>query len=150
MLAELHGRIDRMPAAIEQFSLWIQNHPDDSRMLRARTGRCLSSALQNQDLPTALSDCNAALRIADKKNENYPDVLVDRGLVHLRQGNYDKAIADFNVAVKMTPKNARALYARAVAEARKDERKDSASDVEAARQLAPEVAESFARHGIVP
>jgi tetratricopeptide (TPR) repeat protein/predicted aspartyl protease len=150
MLAELYGRIDRLPAAIEQFSLWIQNHPDDSRLLIARAGRCLSGALQNQDLPTALSDCNAALRSADKKNQNYSDLFVDRGLVHLRQGNYDKAIADFNDAFKMTPKNARALYARAVAESRKNEKKDSASDIETAKQIAPEVAKRFERYGIVP
>ena len=150
MLAKLYGRIDRMPAAIEQFSLWIQNHPDDSRMLAARAGRCLSSALQNQDLATAMSDCNSALRTADKKDRNYSNLFVDRGLVHLRQGNYDKAIADFNDAFKMTPTNARALYARAVAESRKNEKKDSASDVEAAKQIAPEVAKSFERYGIVP
>jgi tetratricopeptide (TPR) repeat protein/predicted aspartyl protease len=150
MLAELYGRINRMPAAIEQFSLWIQNHPDDSRMLAARAGRCLSSALQNQDLATAMSDCNSALRSADKKDQNYSELFVDRGLVHLRQGNYDKAIADFDDAFKMTPKNARALYARAVAESRKNEKKDSANDVEAAKQIAPEVAKSFERYGIVP
>jgi tetratricopeptide (TPR) repeat protein/predicted aspartyl protease len=150
MLAELYGRIDRMPAAIEQFSLWIQNHPDDSRMLAARAGRCLSSALQNQDLAAAMSDCNSALRSADKKDQNYSDLFVDRGLVHLRQGNYDKAIADFNDAFKMTPKNARALYARAVAESRKNDKKDSANDVEAAKQIAPEVAQSFEHYGIVP
>jgi tetratricopeptide (TPR) repeat protein len=150
MLAELYGRIDRMPAAIAQFSLWIQNHPDDSRMLAARAGRCLSSALQNQDLATAMGDCNSALRTADKKDRNYSELFVDRGLVHLRQGNYDKAIADFNDAFKMTPKNARALYARAVAESRKNEKNDSASDVEAAKQIAPEVAKSFERYGIVP
>jgi hypothetical protein len=50
----------------------------------------------------------------------------------------------------MTPKNARALYARAVAESRKNAKKDSASDVEAAKQIAPEVAQSFERYGIVP
>jgi tetratricopeptide (TPR) repeat protein len=150
MLAELYTRIDRLPAAIEQFSLWIQNHPDDSRLLVARAGRCLDSALQNQELPTALSDCNAALRSADKKNQNYSDLFVDRGLVHLRQGDYDKAIADFNDAFKITPKNARALYARAVAESRKDEKKISASDVETAKQIAPEVAKSFERYGIAP
>jgi tetratricopeptide (TPR) repeat protein/predicted aspartyl protease len=150
MLAELYGRINRMPAAIEQFSLWIQNHPDDSRMLAARAGRCLSSALQNQDLATAMSDCNSALRSADKKDQNYSELFVDRGLVHLRQGNYDKAIADFDDAFKMTPKNARALYARAVAESRKNEKKDSANDVEAAKQIAPEVAKSFECYGIVP
>jgi tetratricopeptide (TPR) repeat protein len=150
MLAELYARIDRLPAAIEQFSLWIQNHPDDSRLPIARAGRCLSSALQNQDLALALSDCNAALRSADKKDQDYADLFVDRGLVHLRQGNYDKAIADFNDAFKMTPKNARALYARAVAESRKDERMNSASDVEAAKKIAPEVAKSFEHYGIVP
>jgi len=113
MLAELYERMDRLPAAIEQFSLWMQYHPEDSRMLRASAGRCLSSALQNQDLPTALRDCNTAMRRADKKNENYAFLFVSRGLVRLRQGDYDKAIADFNDALEIMPKNARALYARA-------------------------------------
>jgi tetratricopeptide (TPR) repeat protein len=150
MLAELYERIDRLPAAIEQFSLWIQYHPDDSRMLAATAGRCLSSALQNLDLPTALSDCNAALRMADKKNENYSHLFVNRGLVRLRQGDYDKAIADFNDALKIMPRNAHALYARAVAESRKNKTKESESDLEAAKQIAPQVAEKFERYGLVP
>ena len=150
MLAELYQRMDRLPAAIEQFSLWIQYHPDDSRMLAATAGRCLSSALQNQDLPTALSDCNTAMHRADKKNENYSFLFVSRGLVRLRQGDYDKAIADFNDALQIMPKNARALYARAVAESRKNNEKGSQTDLEAARQIAPQVAEKFERYGIVP
>jgi tetratricopeptide (TPR) repeat protein/predicted aspartyl protease len=149
-LAELYVRMDRLSAAIEQYSRWIQNHPDDSRLLGARAGRCMSSAMQNQDLPTALSDCNAALRRLDKKNENYSHLLVYRGLVRLRQGDYDKAIADFNDALKLMPKNARALYARAVAESRKNNQQDSASDLEAARQIEPQVAGRFERYGIVP
>jgi tetratricopeptide (TPR) repeat protein len=148
MLAELYERIDRLPEAIAQFSLWIQFHPDDSRMMAATAGRCLSTALQNQDLSTGLSDCNAALRRADKKNANYSHLFVNRGLVRLRQGDYDKAIADFNDALKIMPKNARALYARAVAESRKNERKESESDLEAARQIAPRVAEKFERYGL--
>jgi len=150
MLAELYERMDRLPAAIEQFSLWMQYHPEDSRMLRATAGRCLSSALQNQDLPTALRDCNTAMRRADKKNENYAFLFVSRGLVRLRQGDYDKAIADFNDALEIMPKNARALYARAVAESRKNNKKESQTDLEAARQIAPQVAEKFERFGIVP
>jgi tetratricopeptide (TPR) repeat protein/predicted aspartyl protease len=150
MLAELYMRIDRLPAAIEQFSLWIQNHPEDSRMLDAMAGRCMSSALQNQNLPIALSDCNTAVRRADKKNENYSNLFVYRGLVRLRQGDYYKAKADFNEALKITPKNARALYVRAVAESRKNEKKESESDLEAARQITPQVAEKFERYGIVP
>jgi len=150
MLAELYERMDRLPTAIEQFSLWMQYHPEDSRMLRATAGRCLSSALQNQDLPTALRDCNTAMRRADKKNENYAFLFLSRGLVRLRQGDYDKAIADFNDALEIMPKNARALYARAVAESRKNNKKESETDLEAARQIAPQVAEKFERYGIVP
>jgi tetratricopeptide (TPR) repeat protein len=149
-LAELYERIDRLPAAIEQFTLWIQNHPVDSRLLSAMAERCLSSALQNQGLPTALSDCNAAVRRAHTKDENYSYLFVNRGLVRLRQGDYDKAIADCNDALKLMPKNARALYARAVAESRKNNQRDSASDLEAARQIAPRIADQFERYGIVP
>jgi len=149
-LAELYERMDRLPEAIAQFSLWIQYHPDDSRMLAATAGRCLSSALQNQDLPTALSDCNTAMHRGDKKNANYSYLFVDRGLVRLRQGEYDKSIADFNDAVKIMPKNAQALYARAVAESRKNKKKESESDLEAATQIAPRIAERFERHGLVP
>jgi tetratricopeptide (TPR) repeat protein len=150
MLAELYERMDRLPEAIEQFSLWSQYHPDDSRMLAATAGRCLSRVLQNQDLTAALSDCNAAVRRADKKDENYSDLIVNRGLLRLRQGDYDKAITDFNDALKIMPKNARALYARAVAESRKNNKQESASDLEAARQIAPQDAEKLARYGIVP
>jgi hypothetical protein len=42
------------------------------------------------------------------------------------------------------------LYARAVAESRKNEKQESASDLEAARQITPQVAERFERYGIVP
>jgi tetratricopeptide (TPR) repeat protein len=150
MLAELYERMDRLPSAIEQFSLWMQNHPDDSRMPAAMAGRCLSSALQNQGLSAALSDCNAAMHRVDKKNEHYSHLYVSRGLVRLRQGEYDKALADFNDALKMTPKNARALYARGVAESRKNDRKQSAADLEAAAQIEPQVAAKFERYGIVP
>jgi tetratricopeptide (TPR) repeat protein/predicted aspartyl protease len=149
-LAEFYVRMDRLASAIEQFSQWIQSHPDDSRMLGARAQRCMSSALLNQDLPTALSDCNAAVRGADKTNENHSYLFVYRGLVRLRRGDYDKAIADFNDALKLMPKNARALYARAVAESRENKPKESASDGDAARHIAPHVAEYFERYGIVP
>jgi Tfp pilus assembly protein PilF len=97
-----------------------------------------------------LSDCNAAVRRADKTNENYSHLFVNRGLVRLRQADYDKAIADFNDALKIAPKNARALYARAVAESRQNKTKESESDLEAARQIAPQVGEKFERYGLVP
>ncbi len=150
MLAELDQRLDRLPEAIEQYTSWIQNHPDDSRMLPALAGRCLSSVLQNQNLAGALSDCDTAVRHTDKAEKSYPHLLIDRGLARLRQGDYDRAIADFNNALTAVPKNAGALYARAIAESRKHQEPQSKADLAAAKEIAPKIAERFERFGLVP
>ncbi len=149
-LAGIDARLEKFPASIKQYGLWIDSHPDDSRLPGALGERCLASALQNQDLAQGLSDCNKALRRADKHYPDYGQLYADRGMVYLRQGNYDKAIADFNDALKLNPKSARALYGRGVAESRKNQTKESAVDVAAARLIAPQLPEHYQRYGIVP
>jgi tetratricopeptide (TPR) repeat protein len=149
-LAEIDEHLDRLPVAIEQYGLWIQSHPDDSRMARAMSGRCVSSALQNQDLGTALSDCSTALRRADKTDKNYSHLYADRALVRLRQGDYGKAISDCNDALKIMPNNARALYARAVAEARLNKKSESDADLQAAKKIGATIAEQYGKYGITP
>lgn len=149
-LAELYLRIHRLPEAIDQLTLWIQHHSDDSRWVNALRERCLSRALLNRDLPDALSDCNTALRHGDKKNANYSQVLLDRGLIYLRQGSYDKAIADFDDALKMSPKNARAFYARGLAKAQTNQAAESQADLAAAVEIEPKVAADFEPYGLHP
>ncbi len=149
-LAQTYERIDRLPAAIEQFGLWIQSHPDDSRMWQAFASRCYSRALQNQDLGGALSDCNSSLHRVDKADKNYSFIYVDRGMVRLRQGDFVKAISDCDDALKIMPKNARALYVRAVAESHQNKKGESAVDLKSAEEIAPKIAERFERYGIEP
>jgi tetratricopeptide (TPR) repeat protein/predicted aspartyl protease len=154
-LAEFNLRLHRLPEAIEQFTLWLPYHRDDSRSLDAFHGRCLCRVLLNQDLPAALSDCNAVLHRADKTSPNYAQILVDRGLIRLREGSYDRAIADFDDALKMTPDKARAsyaraLYARGIAKARKNQTADSESDIAAATGVAPKIADEFEPYGLRP
>jgi tetratricopeptide (TPR) repeat protein/predicted aspartyl protease len=149
-LGEVYEKNDRLPAAIEQYGLWIDNHPDDSRMVTAWANRCYSRMLQNQDLNDALSDCSRALRRADKTAKNYPYLIANRGFVRLRQGDYAKAIGDFNDALKMMSGNARALYGRAVAESRQNKKSESAADLAAAKAAEANITERFERHGIAP
>lgn len=149
-LAEIDESLDRLPAAIEQYGFWIKSHPDDSRMVRAMSGRCLLSALQNQELGTALSDCNTALRRADKSDKNYPYLYADRALVRLRLGDYGKAISDCNDALKLSPNNARALYTRALAEARLNKKGESDADQQAAKKITADIAERYGKFGITP
>ena len=149
-LAEFYERLYVLPAAIMQFGYWIDTHPDDSRMVTALGRRCLDRALQDQDLSDALSDCNTAFRHADKKNPINSNLLVDRALVRLRTGDLDTGISDCDDAIKMMPKNARALYVRGVLESRKNKKSQSEADVASAKLQDPKVAEVFEHFGVVP
>jgi tetratricopeptide (TPR) repeat protein len=149
-LANIFARLEQFPAAIKQYDLWIDSHADDSRLSLALGGRCLVSALQNQGLEQGLKDCSKALRREDKKSPDYGALYANRGMVYLRQGNDDKAIADFNDALKAAPNNARALYGRGVAESRKNKPKESAADIAAAQAIAPQLQERYKRYGIEP
>jgi tetratricopeptide (TPR) repeat protein/predicted aspartyl protease len=149
-LAGIYARLENFPAAIAQYDLWIDSHPDDSRLVIALGGRCLASALQNQDLAQGLNDCSKALHRADKQYPDYGLLYADRGMVYLRQGKYDKAMSDFNDALKLMPKSARALYGRGVAESRRNSQKEATADIAAARALAPKLPERYQSYGILP
>jgi tetratricopeptide (TPR) repeat protein len=68
----------------------------------------------------------------------------------LRQANYDKAISDFDAALKTMPKNALALYGRGVAKSKKNKNDSGQADVDAAESLAPKMAQWYQRYGIAP
>jgi tetratricopeptide (TPR) repeat protein len=149
-LADLYGRVQEYSLVIAQYDLWIKNHPDDSRMVSALGGRCLASALQNQDLGVGLKDCDRAIHLADKHNPDNAHLYVNRGMLLLRQGDYKKALEDFDANLKIQPRNARALYGRGVAEARLNKPIDSGRDLTAAEALTPHIGDQFGHLGIVP
>jgi clan AA aspartic protease (TIGR02281 family) len=149
-IAEMYGRVQEYSLVIAQYDLWIKNHPDDSRMVSALGGRCLASALQNQDPGGGLKDCDRAIHLADRHNPDNAHLYVNRGMLLLRQGDYKKAVEDFDANLKIQPRNARALYGRGVAEARLNKPSDSGRDIAAAEALAPHIGDHFKELGIVP
>jgi predicted aspartyl protease len=150
VLAERYEAVDRFSQAIAQYDLWIQNHPDDSKRVMALGLRCRASAIQNEDLAGGLADCNKALSIGDKKNPNYGHLFESRGLLELRQADNEKAIADFDAALKTMPKNAYALYGRGVAKMRKNKTAEGETDIGEAIKVAPSVAAPFKARGLAP
>ena len=149
-LAERYEAVNRFSQAIAQYDLWIQNHPVDSRFAAALGQRCRASAIQNEALDVGLADCNKALRIADKKNPSYGHLLENRGLLELRQANNDKAIADFDAALKIMPKSATALYGRGVAKVRNNKTAEGEADMAEAVKIAPHIAAPFSARGLAP
>ena len=149
-LAERYEAVNRFSQAIAQYDLWIQSHPVDSRFAAALGQRCRASAIQNEALDVGLADCNKALRIADKKNPSYGRLLENRGLLELRQANNDKAIADFDAALKIMPKSATALYGRGVAKVRNNKTAEGEADMAEAVKIAPHIAAPFSARGLAP
>jgi predicted aspartyl protease/tetratricopeptide (TPR) repeat protein len=150
LLAERYEAVDRFSRAIAQYDLWIQHHPVDSKRAIALGARCRASAIQNEDLAGGLADCNKALSIGDKKNSNYGHLFENRGLLELRQANYEKAILDFDAALKTMPKDAFALYGRGVAKIRKNKTAEGEIDIAEAVKMVPNIGAPFSERGLAP
>jgi tetratricopeptide (TPR) repeat protein len=149
-LAEFYEAVELTGPAVAQYDLWISNHPDDSKMTGALNGRCWLRALQGQELAKALADCNRALSLSAKASPSSAAVLDSRGLVRLRMGDYDKAIADYDESLKIAPKRAWPLYGRGVAKMRKKKTEEGEADIAAAAKVWPKIADEFNRRGITP
>jgi tetratricopeptide (TPR) repeat protein len=145
-LAGAYLRADRFAQAIQQDDLWINVHPDDSRMSQALNQRCWARAQAGTDLEKALADCNGALRL----NSKFAAALDSRGLVHLRLGDYDGAIADYNLALGLEPKLGWALYGRGLAELKKGAAAAGQGDIVAATALQPNLPELAKARGLTP
>ena len=145
-IGELYLGLDRYEAAVAQFDLWIAVHYDDRALPTALNGRCWARALAGRDLDKALSDCNTAVRLAQRS----ADVLDSRGLVHLRRGEFSRAIADYDAALAEKPKMAWSLYGRGLAELKTGDKAKGDADLAAAAAEAPHLAERAAKLGLTP
>ena len=146
-LAGFYERADLLPAALVQYSKWIDSHERiDVHMPQALNSRCLARALLGQELQAALADCNDAVKAQPK----IPAFLDSRGLVYLRLGNYDKAIADYDAALSMAPKSTAARYLRGVARTRQGHTAEGQADIAAAVAQSPDIGKYYSRHGISP
>ena len=149
-LAYEYSNLDLFRQAIEQYDLWSVSHSEDARLPAAFVGSCRARALGDFDLQRATKDCDLALKHATKDSAFYAEVSATRGLLLFRLGDYDKSIADYDASLKITPKNAPALYGRGIDKLRKQKTPEGQADIAQAIELSPKIAESFNRLGIAP
>jgi tetratricopeptide (TPR) repeat protein/predicted aspartyl protease len=147
-VAHLYERIDQLPAAIAQYDLWLAAHGDDARRFYAYQGLCHGRGIVGQELPAALKACNEAVSLSDKKKN--PVALANRALVHLRLGNFDKAIADYDASLRMEPNKAWTLYGRGLARLKANRRPAGEVDIAEAVKVSPSVAGAYKQIGLVP
>lgn len=143
-LGRLYGQARGYPSAVRELDQWVKAHPDDARLATALNERCWIGAMSGEDLNAALAACDSAIRRSPKTG-NFLD---SRGLVHLRRGETDKALTDYNTALALNPKIAWSLYGRALAEQRKGMADAAKADTAAAVAINPKIADQAKSHGI--
>jgi tetratricopeptide (TPR) repeat protein len=141
----LYLTLEQPAKALAQLNRWLASHPNEVRREVALNGRCWARALLGIELKEALVDCDAAID-ADPKNAAFLD---SRGWVHLRLGQYDKALSDFDRSAEYRPNAAMSLYGRGLAKTRAGEAAQGEVDLAAARKLQPDIDRTVARTGLV-
>ncbi len=140
--ALVYEKQKRFDLSRADFETLLAGDPDNPQWLNSL---CWSRATQGVELDKALDACNAAIR--RRPIGNYYD---SRGLVYLRLGRLDEAIADYDQALKLSPALAGSLYGRGNAKLRKGLTADGNTDIARAKAIRADVADEFAGYGVTP
>jgi formylglycine-generating enzyme required for sulfatase activity/regulator of sirC expression with transglutaminase-like and TPR domain len=111
----------------------------------AFNNRCWTRAVWGRQLDQALADCNLSLSM-----HNSPATIDSRGLVHLRRGEFEEAIVDYDTAVRGDANSVSSLYGRGVARLRLGLTAEGQADIAAARARDANIVAEFAGYGISP
>lgn len=145
-IANLFEIKDRHAEALPFYDRALMIDASGTERAELLNGRCWSRAELGRELQAALDDCNESLALRPDADET----LDSRGLVELRLGAYDKAIADYTAALKLNAKLPTSLFGRGVAELRAGRKTAGAADIAAARAMDAKVEQQFAGFGVKP
>jgi tetratricopeptide (TPR) repeat protein len=62
----------------------------------------------------------------------------------------DRAIADYDAALRIEPNHSHALYGRGLAKRKKGDHAGAEADLAAARTMSPRVADEYSSYGVEP
>ena len=133
-IASIYGSAARFEQAVAHYDAWIAANPKSFLISEALNGRCWARALWGRQLDEALADCDQAL-----KKGRLAGVLDSRGMVRLRRGEFAAAVADYDAALKLQPKQAWSLYGRGLAKLKRGDSAGGAADIQAALALQPAI-----------
>ncbi|MGA9581445.1 MAG: DUF3857 domain-containing protein [Allosphingosinicella sp.] len=108
--------------------------------------RCLARAEGSIELALAKTDCDDAIRF----DAGAGQALHARGLMNVRLGQWDRAIADYSAALALEPRDYRSLFGRGVARLRKGEREAGERDLADARRYSFDVDAEYRDADLVP
>jgi len=105
--------------------------------------KCANAALIDL-LDSALAACNDSI---DRHPHDFISV-GNRGLIYLKKGQWNLAIADYNSALNSNPETSYLLYGRGIAKRAIGDRAGGDADMAAGVRLEPDIANIMARWGV--
>jgi tetratricopeptide (TPR) repeat protein/predicted aspartyl protease len=142
--AEAYLRTANFEAATRLYDRWLAAFPRDPNIGQVAGFRCNARAGWGQELEAGLADCDFALRQDGKLSP----VMQNRGVILLRMGRLDEAIAQFDAAIGVQPRSALALFGRGLAKLRKGSKAEGDADIAAASDISPSVVQEARRFGL--
>ena len=116
----------------------------DARHAKALAGRCWNRIYQGQEIAPARADAEAATQ-ADA------DLVAARlclGFALLKQERWSDARAAYDVALRLSPANAAALYGRGIARQKDGDHEGGDDDFDRAYQFDSHIDREFSRYGV--
>jgi Flp pilus assembly protein TadD len=97
--------------------------------------RCFKTSDPDQRLPY----CTAAIESGKLSTAVLARTLTYRGIAYARKGNYDRAIQDFDQAIRLEPSYAFAYLGRGMAKRKSGDTAGGDADIAQAKQLDPKL-----------
>jgi lipoprotein NlpI len=111
------------------------------------TARDVVACAQDRVADLAIAGCSRIVEDAKQKPKARGVAFYNRGNAHVLKGDHDKAIADFDEALKLEPKNASIYNNRGNARGDKGESDAATADFEAAIKINPRYAAAYFNRG---
>jgi tetratricopeptide (TPR) repeat protein len=137
----LHGEMGNYDLASVDISQALKIAPMNAS---AHNSMCWMLAIEGKDLSRALNYCNISIGLTAG---NGP-ALDSRGLVYLKMGKYDLALADYERAVRGQPDWAHFMYGRGIALLRLGREEEGRQWIALATAAEPDIAERYDDYGI--
>ena len=139
----VHVRNREYEQAIADYDDALKLKPNDAHAL---DNRCYTKAVANVQLDSALADCLQSLKVR-------PDdagTLGNLGLVYLRLGRIDEAIASYDAAIAKNGTSSWRRFGRGIAKHRKGDTSGGNADIAVAKAMDTNIEATFAGMGLMP